>query len=86
MSQPGNDLASVLAALGNITNVIGPIKDQFEKSITQEKLDELDPVTKAKMNGYIAEINSKMTDLSKIPDMLKKAESGIADILNKTGL
>lgn len=88
MSQPGNDnadLSKLFSGLNQAAGVIGSLKTQFEKSITPELIDSLDPITRAKFNGYISEIDMKSAELANIKPQLDKAMEQLNSILTKQG-
>jgi len=88
MNQPENnsDLSKMLDGLGSAASVVDQLKKQFEKSITPELMDGLDPVTRAKMNGYISEIDIKSQELTSIKPQMDKVMAGLTNMLKKSGL
>jgi len=88
MNQPENnsDLSKMLEGMSSAASVVDQLKKQFEKLITPELVDSLDPVTRAKMNGYISEIDIKSQELHSIKPKMDKAMAGLTNMLKKSGL
>jgi len=85
-TENNSDLSKMLEGMGSAASVVDQLKKQFEKSITPELMDSLDPVTRAKMNGYISEIDIKSQELTNIKPQMDKVMAGLTNMLKKSGL